>query len=454
MLNRRSMLLAAGGLSVAGTARAGGGKPFELAAMRGSIDAGEFGVGPSALDDQSRAFSRMLARAAETGSAVFLPPGTYIVSNLELPRAVRLSGVAGATRIVYGGDGHLFLGDHVEHFELSSLTIDGANRSLGDQAQALIDLRGVPHAVLDGCEVIGAGKHAVAWEGCAGRIERCAISGAADAAVFAVESGGLSIAGNTVADCGNGGILVHRWSAGEDNTIVSGNRVERIAARGGGTGQNGNGINVFRADNVVVSGNHVSDCAFSAIRSNSGGNVQITGNTCLRSGETGIYSEFTFEGAVIGSNVVDGAANGISVANFNEGGRLAVCSGNLVRNLRADGPYKLDPPGFGTGIGIEADAAVTGNVIENAPSFGINIGWGPFLRDVAATGNVIRNAFRGIGVTVVEGAGAALIANNVISGAKSGAVVGHRWADVTTGDLTQESAERFAHLTVQGNRVT
>ena len=31
-----------------------------------------------------------------------------------------------------------------------------------------------------------------------------------------------------------------------------GNRVERIAARNGGTGQNGNGINIFRADGVIV----------------------------------------------------------------------------------------------------------------------------------------------------------------------------------------------------------
>ena len=36
---------------------------------------------------------------------------------------------------------------------------------------------------------------------------------------------------------------------------------------------------------------------------------------CSRSGETAIYAEFAFQGAVIGSNIVDGAANGISVVN-------------------------------------------------------------------------------------------------------------------------------------------
>ncbi len=64
---------------------------------------------------------------------------------------------------------------------------------------------------------------------------------------------------------------------------------------------------------------------------------------------------------------------------------------------------------------VEADTAVTGNVIENAPSAGIVLGWGRYLRDVAATGNVVRKADIGIAVSVTAGAGTALIANNVIA---------------------------------------
>lgn len=453
MLNRRTMLLAGTGLTAA-AALAAALDRAEPAALRGALDAGAFGVRPGAPDDQSEGFAHMLAQAARRDSAVFLPPGAYVVSNLELPGTVRLSGVPGATRIVYGGGGHLFFGEGVERFELSGLVIDGAGRPLGDHARGAIDLRGTPVVALDGCAVIDAGKHAISLERCGGRVERTAVSGAREAGFYAVDSTGLSVTGNHVRDCGDGGILVHRWESGEDNTIVSGNRVERIAAASGGTGENGNGINVFRAGNVVVTGNHVSDCAFSAIRSNSGGNVQVSANTCLRSGETAIYSEFSFEGAVIQGNVVDGAANGISICNFNEGGRLAVCAGNLVRNLHARGPYQPDPPGFGLGISVEADASVSGNVIEDAPVFGINIGWGPFMRDVVATGNVIRKAGYGVGVTVVEGSGSALIAGNIIAGAAKGAVVGHRWADIVTGDLAAEPDGRFANLSVERNRVS
>jgi len=319
--------------------------------------------------------------------------------------------------------------------------------------QAALDIRGTPRFVMDNCELLGASKNAIALERVSGRIENCEISGAAQAAIWSVDAGRMRIAGNMISDCGYGGILVHRWQPGEDGTIVSGNRIDRILARSGGTGQFGNGINVFRAGRVIISDNQISDCAFSAIRSNSGSNVQISGNNCVRSGETSIYSEFAFEGAVISNNIVDGAANGISVVNFNEGGRMSAVNGNLVRNLSTKGPYTADAPGFGVGITVEADASVSGNVIERAPLYGMHLGWGPYLRNVVATGNVIREAGEGIAVSVVEGVGSVVISDNVIDGARRGAIVGHRWSEAVTGDLAKTNQD-LPGLTVERNRVS
>jgi uncharacterized secreted repeat protein (TIGR03808 family) len=459
MLNRRSLLAFAGAGAALAIARPRPAAAQSLdgitaAAMRGSIDATELGVRPGALDDQSKAFAKMLEVASDRDTPLFLPPGVYVVSNLSLPPRVRLQGVPGASRIIYGGDGHLLLAEDSDRVELSGITFDGANRWLRDDALGLIDLRRTRHVVIDNCEVVGSGKNGIALERSAGRVERSTISGAADAGIYSVEAAGLAITQNTVSDCANGGILVHRWQPAEDGTIVTGNRISRIAARAGGTGQNGNGINVFRAGNVIVSGNMVSDLAFSAIRANSASNVQISNNTCIRSGETGIYSEFSFEGAIISGNLVDGAANGISVVNFNEGGRLAICSSNIVRNLTSVGPYQQDPPGFGVGISIEADCSATGNVVENVPLYGMQIGWGEFMRNVVATGNVIRKASVGITVTVVEGTGSAVISDNVIDQARDGAVVGYRWAEPATGDLAVEGSGGHANLTIERNRVS
>ncbi|MGY3411545.1 putative cofactor-binding repeat protein [Bradyrhizobium sp. GM5.1] len=161
----------------------------------------------------------------------------------------------------------------------------------------------------------------------------------------------------------------------------------------GGSGQYGNAINTFRAGNVIVRGNRIKNCDYSAVRGNSASNIHITGNSVSDVREVALYSEFAFEAAVIANNIVDGAAVGVSVCNFNEGGRIAVVQGNIIRNLIPKRPIGTAPDDdAGIGIYIEADSSVTGNVIENAPSYGIVAGWGKYLRDVAITGNVVRKA--------------------------------------------------------------
>jgi len=449
MLNRRMFI---GGTALLTLAPPALSQPLSQAPMRGSLDASEFGIEPGNPRDQTAAFTQALRDAREADRAIFLSPGNYIVSRLRLPARTRLVGVAGATRLIHGGDGGFVSAADAELITLDGITFDGANQFLADDVRGSLDLRRVASLMVRNCSFMRSARTALGIEAVAGRIEDNHIVNAGDVGIYSVDAAGLTIAGNTVEDCGNGGILVHRRERGADGTIVAGNRIAQIRAVNGGTGQFGNGINIFRADEVAVRDNHVADCAFSAIRSNSGSNLMISGNRCLRSGETAIYAEFAFEGAAINNNIVDGAANGISVVNFNEGGRLAVVSGNLVRNLTRHGPYPADAPGFGSGIVVEADTAVTGNTIEGAPLNGIRIGWGAYMRNVVASGNVIRDTDVGIAVSVVEGVGAATITGNVISEARKGAVLGYRWSDAVTADLIGNSDHGFPGLTVENNR--
>ncbi|MEX3008049.1 TIGR03808 family TAT-translocated repetitive protein [Hoeflea sp. TYP-13] len=454
MTTRRSLLLTASTALLGGLVAARAQTPeTRIAGLRGSLDAVDLGMRPGAADDQSRELNEILRSAAAERKPVFLPPGTYVVSNLNLPDFVHLSGIAGATRLVYGGEGHFLLAENAEQIRLSELTIDGANRWLADYAKAIVQITGTGNVSINDCDILGSRKHAISLEACGGSITRTKIAGAAEAAIYCVEGTGFRIADNEIADCANGGILVHRWQVGPDGSLITGNRIARINARAGGTGQYGNGINVFRAGNVLIANNTLSDCAFSAIRSNSGSDVQIVGNQCRGSGETAIYSEFAFEGAVVANNLIDGAANGISIANFNEGGRLAAVSGNLIRNLTTVGPYPEEGFGFGWGIGVEADTAVTGNVIDNAPRAGMLFGWGPYLRGVAATGNVIRNSALGIAVSVVDGIEGVVISNNLFQNTLRGAVVGYRWQERATEDLTRDGSQQFEQLTISGNTV-
>lgn len=460
-INRRQILGALAGIPAfgfVGAARAetpGNSIPFSLADLRGTTNANEWGLRPGTIDDQSRLLQSILDKAHAEDKPVFLPPGNYFVSNILLPSRTRLMGVPGASRLVYSGNGHFVMAENAAHVELTGLVFDGANRGLHSYAEAAVRMNNVEHLVIDNCQVLGSLEKGIQIDRSKGRIERSRVSGAGgDCGIYGIENRGLSIINNEVSDCVNGGILVHRWQSGEDGTIVTGNRVMRIGAENGGTGQWGNGINIFRAGNVTVSSNHVTDCAFSAIRSNSGNDVQITGNTCLRSGETAIYSEFEFNGAVVSSNVIDGGARGISLANFMQGGRLAVVSGNLIKNIDTPPPYRDDDHLWFEGISAEADTVINGNVIENARNYGLMLGWGPYLRDVVATSNVIRGAQTGIYVSVVEGVKQTHIADNTISGAGSGAVVGHRWHKAVTGDLALSGSKEYPELTVERNRTS
>lgn len=455
-MDRRTFLggtaMLAGALA-APAARAAGPR-IELADLRGSLGAEEFALRPGAVDDQSEALQAAMERAAADGKPLFLPPGRYEVSNLEMPARLKLVGVPGETHLVYTGGGHLLHAEGGSGIGLEGLVLDGANRALADYATGLLQVGGVSDLTVERVEVVGSSKMAVALERVSGRIAANRLTGAREAALWSVDARGLSIVDNVVADCGDGGILVHRWEDGEDGTLVARNRVERIAAKSGGTGQNGNGINVFRAGGVIVSDNRVADCAFSAIRSNAGSNVQITNNQALRSGETAIYSEFGFQGAVIAGNLVDGAAIGVSVANFMDGGRLAVVNGNVIRNLHRNAPYEDEMGlGFGIGISIEADTTVSANVIEGAPSLGILMGWGPYLRNVVATGNMIRDAGVGIGVTVVDGAGPVLISGNLLADIRDGAIRGMHWAEFVTGDIADDASDH-PNITLLQNRVS
>jgi uncharacterized secreted repeat protein (TIGR03808 family) len=417
------------------------------------VDAIHLGVRFNGQDDQTEALQRAIDRTAGARLPLILAPGVYRARGLVLPTGARLVGVPGATRIIATDSTPLLVARNADHVLLSGIIFDGSNKGLPANAGLIQLATGRGIAIRD-CEIVGSGRNGIVLEAIEGEVTNTTITGALGAAIHALDSRGLVIARNTIRNSANNGIQVWRTQAGDDGTQVIDNRIEDTAAQAGGSGQNGNAVNVFRAHNVTVRGNRIRNAAFSAVRGNAASNIQITNNTCTGLGEVAIYAEFGFEGALIANNTIDGAAIGVAVTNFNHGGRLAVVQGNLIRNLSPKRPAGTDPgDGAGIGIGVEADTAVTGNIIENAPTAGIALGWGQYLRDVSVTGNVVRGAGFGITVSVTPGAGSAVIADNLISGTRNGAIVGMDQRKPMTGDLAREGATRYAQLAINGNRV-
>jgi uncharacterized secreted repeat protein (TIGR03808 family) len=416
-------------------------------------DATQYGVRPGSPDDQTRALQRAIDEAARAQVPLALPPGVYRTGLLRLSSGSQLIGVRGATRLVFTGGASMFLGEGASSIGLTNITLDGGGIPLPARRGLMHCLSGRDVRIVD-CEIANSGGNGIWFENVSGDVSGNIFTSIAVTGVTSFDAQGLIVSRNTILGTNDNGIEILRTAIGDDGTLVTDNRVEDIKAGPGGSGQYGNAINAFRAGNVIVRGNRIKNCDYSAVRGNSASNIQITGNSVSNVREVALYSEFSFEGAVIANNTVDGAALGVSVCNFNEGGRIAVVQGNIIRNLLPKRPTGTAPDDdAGIGIYVEADTSVTGNVIENAPSFGIIAGWGKYLRDVAITGNVIRNAFVGIGVSVASGAGTALVNNNMISGTPRGAVVGLDHARPVTPDLSADGAQRFAQVVVGTNAV-
>jgi uncharacterized secreted repeat protein (TIGR03808 family) len=452
-LNRRHVI----GVSAAGVAGAlaASPEPTRAAQLTSTLgrDATQFGVRPGSPDDQTRAMQRAIDEAARAGVPLALPPGVYRTGTLNLATGTQLIGVRGATKLAFTGGGAMLLGEGAGHVTLSGLTLDGGNLPLPARHGLIYCLGGRDIRVTD-CEIMNSGSNGIWIEQVAGDISGNIISAIAGTAIVSFDAQGLIVSRNSITGTNDNGIEILRTAIGDDGTLVADNRIEDIKAGPGGSGQYGNAINAFRAGNVIVRNNRVKNCDYSAVRGNSASNIQITGNSVTDVREVALYSEFSFEGAVIANNTVDGAAFGVSVCNFNEGGRIAVVQGNIIRNLVPKRPIGTAPDDdAGVGIYVEADTSVTGNVIENAPSFGILAGWGKYLRDVAITGNVIRKTTAGIGVSVAAGAGTALVSNNLISETPRGAVVGHDHGQAVTADLSVEGAQRYAQLVIGSNAV-
>lgn len=416
-------------------------------------DATQYGVRPGSSEDQTRALQRAIDEAARAQMPLALPPGVYRIGLLRLPNGAQLIGVRGATKLVFTGGTSAIQSDGSDSIGLTGITFDGSSVPLPTR-RGLIHILGGRNVRITDCEITSSGGSGIWLEQVAGEISGNIFTNIAVTAVVSFDARGLSVCRNTITDTNDNGIEILRTASGDDGTLVTDNRIEDIKAGPGGSGQYGNAINAFRAGNVIVRGNRIKNCDYSAVRGNSASNIHITGNSVSDVREVALYSEFAFEAAVIANNTVDGAAVGVSVCNFNEGGRIAVVQGNIIRNLIPKRPIGTAPDDdAGIGIYIEADSSVTGNVIENAPSYGIVAGWGKYLRDVAITGNVIRKALAGVGVSVVPGAGTALVNNNMISETPRGAVVGLDHARPVTADLSADGAQRFAQVVVGGNAV-
>jgi uncharacterized secreted repeat protein (TIGR03808 family) len=392
-------------------------------------------------------------KAIQDGGVINLPAGTFATAGLKINGAVQISGIAGHTKLISLSGGPILVIDGARNVSLSGITFGGKTVPSTDELSrsALVMASNSQNLKIENCGFGPSPFSGLRLEKCSGRIVGNQFSKLGDSGVFALDSTGLEISGNDVDDIGNNGIQVWRSDIGEDGSQILNNRISNINAVAGGDGQNGNAIGVYRAGNVMAAQNRITDTAFSAIRFNSASNCQIIGNSVSRAGETAIYVEFAFEGAVVANNVLDGVAFGISMTNYDQGGRMALCTGNIVRNAKRGTTVNA---GVSYGIHAEADTLISNNIVENVESNAIELGWGGKCRNLIAQGNIVRQCDRGIAFSVTEGAGKMLMTGNVIDGARVAAIQGMDFNDAKTEDMNLVGAKIPAHVTINNNVIT
>ena len=228
-----------------------------------------------ALRPRCRAFRRAAGRARrpERQTAARHRPGraptrAAAAGARRLPRrrsqaaaGAQILGVRGATRLALHATGLRSLtADHADSVTLTGLTLDGGSQTLPARPRRWCistTCEGLAHRRLR--QSCGAGGNGIALAAMRRRSDAAPPSPArADNALFCNDSRGLIIAGNTIRKSGNGGIQVWQSDKRHDGSADRRQHASRTPrARAGGTGQNGNAINMFRAGNVIVRGNHI-----------------------------------------------------------------------------------------------------------------------------------------------------------------------------------------------------
>ncbi len=417
-------------------------------AAGGLLDGERAGLTGGSPRDQSAAFRRAIEQAAAMNVPLLLPGGEVFIRDLRITGEVRIIGRPGS-RLVCVPGGDFLLAVEKGPFEMTSVSVDGSGAIGKDEHGGLVSARGCPSLRIRDCAFSGGAGNGLYMEGCSGVVENNRFSGHGRAAVFSHDGLGMRIFANRIGDCGNNGILVWQSRKRNDGALVSANIISRIRADDGGDGPNGNGINVFRAGNVKVVDNTIRDCAYSAVRDNSGDDVIISRNDCADIGEVAIFVEFAFTGAVVSGNLVRRASAGISLTNLDHGGRLGAVTGNIIRDVKR---RIRSEDVLGYGIWAEAETSISGNVVEDAETAGLWLGWGKHLRNVTASGNILRRCRTGIAVSFARGAGTAVITGNLMEKSTRAAIRGFDHARPVTGELAA-AAQVPQRLVISANKV-
>lgn len=445
-MDRRQLILSGIGLGAGAAATTAGARPASARAASASqsISIFEFGLDPKTSSDQTAKLQSAIDNAANSGLPLFIPPGRYFAHGLKLKAGSQLIGVPGQSILSRKGGSALMTGEDIANVRLEGLVLDGSGMTSTAKA-ALLTFSKIAELHISGCSLSKCAGDGIRLQSSAACLTDNNFANIKRTGLIVSDSVKLEVLHNHFQDCGTNGIDISRSTPGYDGSIVSMNRIERIALGRKIPEQSGDGIRLRNAASVMISNNNIGQCAHSAIRVETSSNCQISGNSCDRLSGSAILVAGKYSGVLISNNLIDKAATGISLKALSGSGSTATVQGNHVLNLT-----KRQEIG-GIGIFIEAEAIVTGNKIDTADFVGLLLGWGRNLGNVSANANFISNAHIGIGISADSEAGYVAVMNNMITGSREGAIRAMDRGKPLGPDLSRQSAESYRNMAIFTN---
>ena len=400
----------------------------------GAVASSSPGTGWTSVAD----FPTLVLNARTANLPLVLLPGTYTTTQIDIATGTGggnplvMTGAVGSVIVQLSASAaYLMRVNGVSGVSLEGVIFDGGNQNLteANQFAALLRFSGNITYTVRKCTIRNSPKSGIGTDSGAIGVIRDNWLSSLNYGVSFVDCGGV-IDNNSISGCANGGVYVWNGSKYAVKVNITDNYIQNIAS-GSGNGQNGNGVSIYRASSVSVTGNTIYQCALSFIRVNGGDNCVIEGNKCWSANETGIFVEAPSAGldtigGVVSNNIVDTCLTGIIAVNIGLYGdgvcRRINISNNQVRNAT------------GSAFLAEGGCVLTGNTAEGS-AIGIVLGTNNATSDVAVVGNYVKSCQMGIGYSADSAAKGMLISSNLISGyvvstnpgdpayARSGAIV-------------------------------
>lgn len=316
--------------------------------------------------------------------------------------------IPGSVVLRFNGVNNFLIVDGQSQVRFEGLSFDGQNRALSDYVAGrpafIAVANGAKDVVFEDCRILYSPGIGVYVRGAEATFRGTYLQ--SHSVGIWSENGRINVLSCSLALMSNNGIAVWRDTITGDSSTISGNLINGVDTVAGGTGQNGNGISVFRAIGVTITNNQIFNTQYSAIRCNGGGLHNVSNNNIFGAREIAIFIEapgagIDLTGCIVSNNSIDTAGGGINVANsglYNDGiSRSVVVEGNRISSM-ADNAVTGGTTG-GNGIVVEQDCVVSGNLIENVAGIGVQAGINDGARDLVVTGNLVRGARMGIGVS-------------------------------------------------------